>query len=192
MEWPGIIRSGLFLSLYNQWLAGSLGDVLIRVKRCGNKAIRKFWTILTLMIDLQRLVRSGEAGAGQRQRHRDRWVSSDQTLDTGFLSAGREMIYCTADAPLCIVCHEWFNYVLNTGRARGDDAGEGSRHLTWDVMTSRSTRSCVSRQQESQLSDSECSELITGNKVWRKTVSPHYSSIAFRVLWKLVLMSESE
>ena len=67
MEWPGIIRSGLFLSLYNQWLAGSWGDVLIRVKRCGNKEMRIFCTILTWMIVLQRLVRGGEAGARQRQ-----------------------------------------------------------------------------------------------------------------------------
>ena len=101
MEWPGIIRSGLFLSLYNQWLAGSWGDVLIRVKRCGNKEMRTFWTILTLMIVLQRLVRGGEAGAGHRHRVLDRWVSSDQTLDTGFLSAVMSVgLNCVYKAPI--------------------------------------------------------------------------------------------
>ena len=102
MEWPGIIRSGLFLSLYNQWLAGSWGDVLIRVKRCENKDMRIFCTILTRMIVLQRLVRGGEAGAGAGHRQRDRWVlPSDQTLDTGFLSAVMSVgLNCVYRAPI--------------------------------------------------------------------------------------------
>ena len=104
MEWPGIIRSGLFLALYNQWLAGSWGDVLIRVKRCGNQGmLRIFWTMITQMNVLQGLVRCVERGAGARQRQVSPGQSPVSTIwsDPGFLSAIMSVgLNCLYKAPI--------------------------------------------------------------------------------------------
>ena len=82
MEWPGIIRSGLFLSLYNRWLAGSWGDVLIRVKRCGNQEMWEHFEQLLLRWLFYRdqlLVRwGGERGRCWTETERDGQVSPGQ------------------------------------------------------------------------------------------------------------------
>ena len=94
MEWPGIIRSGLFLSLYNRWLAGSWGDVLIRVKRCGNQEMLKRWEhfepLLLRWLFYRHWLGVSRRGGGGQVLDTETWTGEswpDQTLDTGFLSA---------------------------------------------------------------------------------------------------------
>ena len=91
MEWPGIIRSGLFLALYNRWLAGSWGDVLIRVKRCGNKEMLKRWEhfeqLLLRWLFYRHWLGLSRRGGGQVLDRETGESWPDQTLDTGFLSA---------------------------------------------------------------------------------------------------------
>ena len=94
MEWPGIIRSGLFLALYNRWLAGSWGDVLIRVKRCGNQEMLKRWEhfepLLLRWLFYRHWLGVSRRGGGGQVLDTETWTGEswpDQTLDTGFLSA---------------------------------------------------------------------------------------------------------